>query len=75
MGWWRVLVMDIAEAVERLREVGDWIDDRSLDLLREAVAEGQGRRPEADRVLQQARRAIDKAIRGLESLGDTSPLD
>lgn len=75
MAWWRVLVMDIAEAVERLREVADWIDDRSLDLLREAVAEGHSRRPEADRVLQQARRAIDKAIRGLESLGDTSPLD
>jgi len=48
--------------------VAEWIDDRSFDLLREAVAEGQTRRPDADKVLQQARRAIDKAIRSLESL-------
>jgi hypothetical protein len=60
--------MDVTEALERLRGVAEWIDDRSFDLLREAVAEGQTRRPDADKVLQQARRAIDKAIRSLESL-------
>jgi hypothetical protein len=49
---------DLAERLEAI--VAD-LDERSFDLLREAVREGRGR-PADDKRLLQARRAIEKAI-------------
>lgn len=49
---------DLADRLEAI--VAD-LDERSFDLLREAVREGRGR-PADDKRLMQARRAIDKAI-------------
>jgi len=57
------------ELAERLAAIGAELDDLSLGLLHEAMAEGATRRPEADKTLTQARRAIEKAVRLLESLG------
>ena len=56
------------ELAERLRELGGELDDLSLDLLHEAMASGATRRPDADRTLTQARRAVEKAATLLDTL-------
>lgn len=48
------------EIVTRLESVASDLDDIAFDELREAAAAGQGR-PEIDKVVLQARRAIEKA--------------
>jgi len=49
-----------AELSERLAAVAEAIEDLSFEILREAAADG-AERPDADRVLVRARRAVDKA--------------
>lgn len=56
----------IAEELDRLSAE---LDELSFDLLQHAVADGAASRPPEDRTLTQARRAIEKAARLLESLG------
>lgn len=51
-----------------LDNIGSTLDELSFDLLQEAVAAGATKRPGADKVLTQARRAVEKAARLLESL-------
>lgn len=53
------------DLIDDLRRVADVIDERAIRGLTEAVSRGAGRRPEADRHLTQARRAIEKAIQAL----------
>lgn len=48
------------EIVARLESVASDLDDIAFDELREASAAGRGR-PEIDKVVLQARRAIEKA--------------
>jgi hypothetical protein len=58
-----------AELAERLEAIGAELDELSFDLLQQAVAEGAGQRPAADKTLTQARRAVEKAahlLRGLD---------
>ena len=57
-----------ADLASRLEEIGAELDELSLDLLHEAVAEGATKRPDADRALTQARRAVEKAAHLLGSL-------
>jgi len=52
----------------RLEKIAAELDDLSLDLLHEAVAEGATKRPDADRALIQARRAVEKAVMLLTQL-------
>ncbi len=61
-----------AEIAEQLRGVGSDLDDLALDLLHEAMADGATRRPDADKVLTQARRAVEKAAALLERLDPTA---
>lgn len=56
------------EIAAELDSIGASLDELSFDLLQEAVASGASRRPDADKVLTQARRAVEKAARLLESL-------
>ena len=58
-----------AELAARLDAIADELDDLSLELLHEAVAEGATQRPEQDKVLTQARRAVAKAVQLLNGLG------
>jgi hypothetical protein len=58
----------IADLATRLREIGSELDDVALDVLNEAVADGATVRPPEDKVLTQARRAVEKAATLLESL-------
>ncbi|MGD9995589.1 MAG: hypothetical protein AB7L17_02975 [Ilumatobacteraceae bacterium] len=53
---------DHRDLAERLDQIVSELDERSFDLLREASAAGRGR-PDEDRRLAQARRAIEKASR------------
>ena len=57
-----------ADLASRLEEIGAELDELSLDLLHEAVADGATRRPDADRIITQARRAVEKAAHLLGSL-------
>jgi len=48
--------------IEQLRIISDTLADRALSALKEAHAQGESKRPDRERTLTQARRAIEKAI-------------
>ncbi|NQV96419.1 MAG: hypothetical protein HQ486_01355 [Acidimicrobiaceae bacterium] len=50
------------EIIEQLQTISDTLADRALSTLKEAHAQGESKRPERERRLTQARRAIEKAI-------------
>ncbi|MEP1125662.1 MAG: hypothetical protein ABJH68_17415 [Ilumatobacter sp.] len=56
------------ELADQLDRIADRIDELAFAELREAVADGDGKRPDTDKRLMQARRAIDKAAHLLRSL-------
>jgi len=58
----------------RLHDLAAELDEASFDLLHDAVAAGATKRPDADKVLTQARRAVEKAAGLLDGLdgGDVS---
>ncbi|MGH9270978.1 MAG: hypothetical protein ACRDZ2_06875 [Ilumatobacteraceae bacterium] len=57
------------ELAGRLVEISAELDQLSFDLLQEAVAEGATRRPDDDKVVMQARRAVEKAAHLLRRAG------
>ena len=59
------------DLAERLRGIAEELDDASFELLHDAVASGATKRPQADKTLTQARRAIDKAATLLDTLTST----
>lgn len=65
----------IADIRSRLASIGEELTDVSVDLLRQAVEEGEGKRPQLDKKLSQARRAIEKAARLLEPTEPSEPED
>jgi phosphosulfolactate synthase (CoM biosynthesis protein A) len=58
-----------ATIAERLRDIGEQLDDLALSVLREA-AESGSERPVADKRLTSARRAVEKATYVLEALSE-----
>jgi hypothetical protein len=50
------------QIVSQLKLISDQLADRALSVLKEAHAAGESKRPEVERTLTQARRAIEKAI-------------
>ena len=50
------------EIIQQLRNISEILSDRALTVLKEAHALGESKRPEIERTLTQARRAIEKAI-------------
>ena len=52
----------INDIVARLESISDEIADKALDALKSAHREGAVKRPETERQLSTARRAIEKAI-------------
>jgi hypothetical protein len=61
-------VSGYGELAGRLRDIASELDELSFELLHGAVADGATTRPEADRVLTQARRAVEKAAALLDRL-------
>lgn len=53
------------DLIDELTRVADTLDERILDVLREAVQSGTGKRPDSERHLAAARRALDKAVQAL----------
>jgi hypothetical protein len=62
---------DLDDIVERLRSASEDIADRALSVLSEASRAGETKRPDAERALTQARRAVEKAINLLERMPST----
>ena len=58
----------LEEIVSNLQSVSEDLADKALDVLKEAHREGQAKRPELERQITQARRAIEKAIGVLSRL-------
>jgi len=56
------------EVAERLEAVAADLDEASFDLLQQAAADGAAKRPDADKTLAQARRAVEKAAHLLRLL-------
>ncbi len=56
----------------RLEQISEELGDLAMELLREAVDEGAGRRPPEEKPLAQARRAVDKAAHHLGSIPSRS---
>ena len=50
------------QIIDQLKTISDQLADRALSVLKEAHAAGESKRPEAERTLTQARRAVEKAI-------------
>ncbi len=63
---------DFSQLAERLDAVAEEIDEFAFDLLREAMADGEVERPQVDRRLMQARRAVEKAAGILRDLDEAS---
>jgi hypothetical protein len=61
-------VASLEEIVSNLQSVSEDLADKALDALKEAHREGQAKRPELERQITQARRAIEKAIGVLSRL-------
>ena len=55
----------LSEIASDIASISEKLDEISFDVLREASADGRGR-PEVDKTLTQARRALEKARHLLE---------
>lgn len=60
--WNTGAVTDLSDLIERLRRISEELADRALDELKEAHRVGATKRPDAEKSLSQARRAVEKAI-------------
>ena len=56
---------DLEVLQERLRDLADELADAAMEALREAIEAGEGR-PQLERRLTQARRAVERAVHLLE---------
>lgn len=61
---------DYGDLASQLESIGEALTDRSIELLRSAIADGADRHPAAEKQLARAQRSIDKAIRILRDLDD-----
>ena len=63
---------DLNALADRLEAIVEELDELAFDRLRLAAAEGQRARPEDDRELTKARRAVEKAVTVLRALDGTN---
>jgi hypothetical protein len=64
-------VSDIGSLADRLEAIVEELDEIAFDRLRLAAADGQRDRPEQDRELTKARRAVEKAVAVLRGMDVT----
>lgn len=60
------------EIVSQLQGISEDLADKALNILKEAHSKGESKRPEIERSLTQARRAIEKAISLLQRVDPAS---
>ena len=58
----------ILDMRRQLESVATGLGDESLEIIRGAVERGETKRPAEDKLVLQARRSVEKAIRCLERL-------
>ena len=56
------------DIVDRLRSVSEDLSDHAIRILSEASRAGETKRPDTERTITQARRAVEKAIVLLERM-------
>jgi hypothetical protein len=61
-------VSDLNALADRLQAIVEELDEIAFDRLRKASAEGARARPDDDRQLTKARRAVEKAVAVLRGL-------
>lgn len=54
-------MQDVSDVVARLEAIAEELADRAIEVLREAVESGASARPDEERRLTRARRAVEKA--------------
>ena len=59
---------DLTGLAERLEAIVEELDEIAFDRLRMAAAEGRRTRPDEDRELTKARRAVEKAVGVLRAI-------
>lgn len=59
---------DLEDLRQRLEAIGEELADAAMEALREALEAGEGGRPDRERKLTQARRAVEKAVHALDGL-------
>ena len=62
----------VSDLTAQLQIISDELSDKALDILMQAHRRGETKRPDSERAITQARRAIEKAI---SLLGRTSSDD
>ena len=55
-------ISEYLELIDKLKGISEQLADKALDALKQAHAAGESKRPEIERTLTQARRAVEKAI-------------
>ncbi len=50
---------------EKLQQISDELNDLAMSILSEAIADGETQRPQDEKRVSQARRAVEKAIHHL----------
>ena len=63
------MARDLEQIVEHLRTISEELSDIALDELKSAHAAGLTKRPEREKTLTQARRAVEKAAAVLSRAG------
>jgi hypothetical protein len=61
-------VADLEDVRDRLAAISEELADAAMAALRDALEAGERARPEAERKLTQARRAVEKAVHALDAL-------
>jgi ElaB/YqjD/DUF883 family membrane-anchored ribosome-binding protein len=61
-------VSDFGSLADRLESIVEDLDEMAFDRLREAVSEGATVRPQSDKELTKARRAVEKAAHILRNM-------
>lgn len=64
---------DLEGLRERLEAIGEELADAAMESLREALESGRTGRPERERKLTQARRAVEKAVHALDGIEAATP--
>jgi len=64
-------VSDLNGIADRLAAIVEELDEIAFDRLRLAAADGQRSRPDDDRELTKARRAVEKAVAVLRRIDDS----
>jgi ElaB/YqjD/DUF883 family membrane-anchored ribosome-binding protein len=57
---------DLQRFIDELETISEHLNDAAMSVLSEAIENGETTRPEIEKRLSQARRAVDKAIRHLK---------